>query len=337
MAGPPQALTPKTRSSGPALEATELAVDPLLNAAPDLVAALQSWLAYLTSERRLAPLTREAYARDLRDFLRFLMAYRGEAPSLAMMSGLTRADLRAWAASRQGRGMIAASNARALSALKSFARRLVREGKIEIGVLAAQRGPRLPRLVPKPLNAAEAEAALDNVDLLHEEPWLQKRDLAILLLLYGCGLRISEALGLTRGEAPKAGAMLRITGKGGKTRVVPVLPVIAEAIADYVAHCPWKGAAGDALFTGVKGGPLNPRLVQRAMQSLRRQLGLPESATPHALRHSFATHLLAGGGDLRAIQELLGHASLSTTQRYTEIDAAQMLSVYQAAHPRAKA
>ncbi len=311
-------------------------MDPLLNAAPDLAEALQSWLSYLTRERRLAPLTCEAYARDLRDFLSFLMAYRGEAPNLAMMSGLTRADLRAWAASRQGRGLIAASNARALSALKSFARRLVREGMIEIGVLAAQRGPRLPRLVPKPLNAAEAEAALDNVDLLHEEPWLQKRDLAILLLLYGCGLRISEALGLTRGEAPKAGAMLRITGKGGKTRVVPVLPVIAEAIADYVAHSPWKTGPQDALFTGVKGGPLNPRLVQRAMQSLRRQLGLPESATPHALRHSFATHLLAGGGDLRAIQELLGHASLSTTQRYTEIDAAQMLSVYQAAHPRAK-
>lgn len=311
-------------------------MDPLLNAAPDLAEAFQSWLTYLTRERRLAALTCEAYARDLRDFLSFLMGYRGEAPNLAMMSGLTRADLRAWAASRQGRGLIAASNARALSALKSFARRLVREGKIEIGVLAAQRGPRLPRLVPKPLNAAEAEAALDNVDLLHEEPWLQKRDLAILLLLYGCGLRISEALGLTRGEAPKAGAMLRITGKGGKTRVVPVLPVVAEAIADYMAHCPWKTGPQDALFTGVKGGPLNPRLVQRAMQSLRRQLGLPESATPHALRHSFATHLLAGGGDLRAIQELLGHASLSTTQRYTEIDAAQMLSVYQAAHPRAK-
>jgi integrase/recombinase XerC len=337
VAGPAKTLTKKTGRTGPGPDAAELAVDPFLHAAPDLVAAVQSWLAYLQNERRVAALTRDAYARDLRDFLRFLMAYRGEPPSLATMGGLTRADLRAWAAARQGRGLIAASNARALSALKNFARRLVKDGRIEIGALAAQRGPRLPRLVPKPLNAAEADAALGNVDLLHEEPWLQKRDLAILLLLYGCGLRISEALGLTRAEAPKAGAMLRITGKGGKTRVVPVLPVVAEAIADYVKHCPWKGGPRDALFAGVKGGPLNPRLVQRAMQSLRRQLGLPETATPHALRHSFATHLLAGGGDLRAIQELLGHASLSTTQRYTEIDAAQMLSVYQAAHPRAKA
>jgi integrase/recombinase XerC len=331
MAGPPQTLTaPGDKDQG------EFDLGPLPAAAPDLAEALQSWLRYLKDERRVAALTSEAYARDLRDFLRFLMDYRGEAPSLATMNGLTRADLRAWAAARQGRGLIAASNARALSAVKNFARRLVRDGRIEIGILSAQRGPRLPRLVPKPLNAAEAEAALDNIDLVHDEPWLQKRDLAILLLLYGCGLRISEALGLTRAEMPKAGAMLRITGKGGKTRVVPVLPVVAEAINDYHAHCPWKGAATDALFLGVRGGPLNPRQVQRAMQSLRNQMGLPETATPHALRHSFATHLLAGGGDLRAIQELLGHASLSTTQRYTEIDATQMLSVYQAAHPRAK-
>lgn len=332
MAGPAKALTrPKSETQG------AFDLGPLPAAAPDLAQALHAWLRYLKDERRVASLTLEAYARDLRDFLRFLMDYRGEAPSLDTMRNLTRADLRAWAASRQGRGLIAASNARALSAVKSFGKRLTREGKIEIGVLAAQRGPKLPRLVPKPLNAAEAEAALDNVKALHDVPWLQKRDLAILLLLYGCGLRISEALGLTRATEPKAGAMLRITGKGGKTRVVPVLPVVAEAIAEYRAHLPWKGNAQDPLFLGVKGGPLNPRLVQRAMQSLRNQLGLPESATPHALRHSFATHLLGGGGDLRAIQELLGHASLSTTQRYTEIDAAQLLSVYQAAHPRAKA
>lgn len=332
MAGPAKTLTaPDLADQG------EFDLGPLPTAAPDLAEALQSWLRYLAHERRVAARTVEAYARDLRDFLRFLMEYHGAAPSLATIGSLSRGDLRAWAAARQGRGLIAASNARALSAVKNFARRLVRDGKIEIGILSAQRGPRLPRLVPKPLNAAEAEAALDNLDLLHDEPWLQKRDLAILLLLYGCGLRISEALGLTRAETPRAGAMLRIRGKGGKTRIVPVLPVVAEAIADYRAHCPWKGGATDALFLGVRGGPLNPRQIQRAMQSLRGQLGLPETATPHALRHSFATHLLAGGGDLRAIQELLGHASLSTTQRYTEIDAAQMLSVYQAAHPRARA
>ena len=331
MAGPAKALT---RSNAEAQGAFDLG--PLPEAAPDLAEALHAWLRYLKDERRVAALTLEAYARDLRDFLRFLMEYRGEAPSLTTMRNLTRADLRAWAAARQGRGLIAASNARALSAVKSFGKRLTREGKIEIGVLAAQRGPKLPRLVPKPLNAAEAEAALDHVGTLHDEPWLQKRDLAILLLLYGCGLRISEALGLTRAAEPKAGAMLRIAGKGGKIRVVPVLPIVAEAIADYRAHLPWRGGPQDPLFLGVKGGPLNPRQVQRAMQSLRNQLGLPESATPHALRHSFATHLLGGGGDLRTIQELLGHASLSTTQRYTEIDAAQLLSVYQAAHPRAK-
>lgn len=337
MAGPAKALKGAPHKDGAPLSAADLAIDPLLGVAPDLLQSFQGWLHYLRHERRVAALTSEAYARDLRDFLRFLAEYRGEAPTLAMMGALTRADLRAWAASRQKRGLIAASNARALSALKNFARRLVRDGKIEIGILAAQRGPRLPRLVPKPLNAAEADAALDSVGDLHDEPWLQKRDLAILLLLYGCGLRISEALTLTGGAVPKAGGMLRILGKGGKVRVVPVLPVVAAAIADYAAHAPWKVAADAPLFRGVKGGPLNPRQVQRAMQSLRLRLNLPETATPHALRHSFATHLLAGGGDLRAIQELLGHASLSTTQRYTEVDAAQLLSVYQAAHPRAKA
>ncbi|MBL8708093.1 MAG: tyrosine recombinase XerC [Rhodospirillaceae bacterium] len=336
MAGSAKTLRRPPAAAGPALTEAELAVDPLLFAQPDLVAALTDWLAYLAGERRVARNTSEAYARDVRDFLKFLMSYRGEAPGLATMGSLTRADLRAWAAQRQARGLIAASNARALSAVKSFARRLTRAGLIEIGVLAAQRGPRLPRLVPKPLNAAEAEAALDNLDLLHEEPWLQKRDLAILLLLYGCGLRISEALGLARRDAPQPGSMLRITGKGGKTRLVPVLPVVAVAVADYLAVLPWKGEAEDPLFVGVKGGRLNARLIQRSLQSLRGQLNLPEATTPHALRHSFATHLLAGGGDLRAIQELLGHASLSTTQRYTEIDAAQLLSVYAAAHPRAK-
>ncbi|TDQ86318.1 integrase/recombinase XerC [Dongia mobilis] len=347
MAGPAKALSkapqrgaakpsPALAKSDPGLSESDLAADPLLLAAPDLMAAMRDWLDYLGRERRVAAATSEAYARDVGDFLRFLAHYRGEPASLATLATLAKADLRAWLSARQSRGLIAASNARALSAVKSLARRLARDGRLEIGALATQRGPRLPRHVPKPLNAAEAEATLDQVAALHDEPWLQKRDLAILLLLYGCGLRISEALGLTAGAAPQAGAMLRVTGKGNKTRVVPVLPIVAEAIADYRAHCPWKLAADGPLFRGVRGGPLNPRLVQRAMQALRAQLGLPQTATPHALRHSFATHLLAGGGDLRAIQELLGHASLSTTQRYTEIDAAQLLGVYQAAHPRAK-
>lgn len=335
MAGSAKTLTAPGKA-GSAPVAVELATNPLLFAKADLVAALRTWLRYLAQERRAAAHTIDSYQRDVGDFLRFLSFYDGDAPNVARIGALNRGDIRAWLAARSGRGLVAASNARALSAIKSLARRLVRDGLIEIGVLGTQRGPRLPRSVPKPLNAAEAEAALDNVDLLHDEAWLQKRDLAVLLLLYGCGLRISEALGLTRQEAPKAGGMLRITGKGGKTRIVPVLPVVAEAAADYLAICPWKGGPTDPLFVGTKGGKLNARLIQRALETLRGQLGLPETATPHALRHSFATHLLAGGGDLRAIQELLGHASLSTTQRYTEIDAAQLMSVYQAAHPRAK-
>jgi integrase/recombinase XerC len=316
--------------------AVKVDANPLLFAKADLVAGLKDWLSYLAQERRAAKLTVEAYQRDVGDFLRFLSFYDGDAPNVARLGALTRSDIRAWLSQRKDRGLVAASNARALSAIKSLARRLVRDGKIEIGVLATQRGPRLPRAVPKPLNASEAEALFENVDEMASEPWLGARDLAVFMLLYGCGLRISEALNLTRTDAPKAGTSLRILGKGGKTRLVPVLPVVAEAIEDYLKACPWPLAKNGPLFVGAKGGKLNPRLIQRSLQKLRLLLDLPETATPHALRHSFATHLLAGGGDLRAIQELLGHASLSTTQRYTEIDAAQLLSVYQSAHPRAK-
>jgi integrase/recombinase XerC len=191
--------------------------------------------------------------------------------------------------------------------------------------------------VPKPLSAEDAATALARIGELAEEPWIGKRDIAILTLFYGCGLRLAETLGLTRAEAPLEPGILTITGKGRKTRIVPVLPAVASAVADYVALCPHKLAARGPLFVGVRGGPLNPRLIQRQMQRLRALLGLPETATPHALRHSFATHLLAGGGDLRTIQELLGHASLSTTQRYTAVDAERLLGVYDQAHPRAKA
>lgn len=328
MAGPAKAVTDSA--------AVKVDANPLLFAKADLVAALKNWLSYLAQERRAASLTVEAYSRDVGDFLRFLSFYDGDAPGVARLGALTRSDIRAWLAQRKDRGLVAASNARALSAIKSLARRLVRDGQIEIGVLATQRGPRLPRAVPKPLNAPEAEALFENVDEAASEPWIAARDLAVFMLLYGCGLRISEALGLTRADAPKGGTSLRILGKGGKTRLVPVLPVVAEAIDDYLKACPWPLAKNGPLFVGAKGAKLNPRLIQRSLQKLRLLLNLPETATPHALRHSFATHLLAGGGDLRAIQELLGHASLSTTQRYTEIDAAQLLSVYQSAHPRAK-
>jgi integrase/recombinase XerC len=305
-------------------------------ARPDLAAAIEQWLSWLAHERRGSAHTVDGYARDLKDLLRFLEAYRGETPALAAFAAADRNDFRAWMADRNQRGLEPASTARSLSAIKNFARFLAKRGLGQNGALAAIRNPKLPRSVPKPLNAVEAEDALEAVAGLHETDWIGRRDLAVLTLLYGCGLRISEALGLARRDAPKPGGSLRILGKGSKTRVVPVLPIVAEAIQDYIKALPIPCEPEGPLFLGAKGKRLSPRLVQMAMQKLRLQLGLPETATPHALRHSFATHLLAGGGDLRAIQELLGHASLSTTQRYTEVDAAQLLAVYNAAHPRAR-
>ena len=305
-------------------------------ALPDLAAAIEQWLNWLAHERRNSVHTIDGYSRDLKDLLRFLELHRGETPRLADFAAADRGDFRSWMADRSQRGIEAASTARALSAIKNFARFLAKRGLGQNAALAGMRNPKLPRSVPKPLNAVEAEDALEAITDLHDVEWIGKRDLAVLTLLYGCGLRISEALGLSRREAPKPNAALRIRGKGGKTRIVPVLPLVAEAIQDYLKACPIPCEPEGPLFLGAKGKRLSPRLVQLAMQKLRIQLGLPETATPHALRHSFATHLLAGGGDLRAIQELLGHSSLSTTQRYTEVDAAQLLAVYNAAHPRAR-
>jgi integrase/recombinase XerC len=228
----------------------------------------------------------------------------------------------------------ASSTGRALSVLRGFYRFLARRKLVENAVVLGMKNPKLPKSVPKALTQAEASDAIDNIGELSDEPWVAKRDAALLTLLYGCGLRLGEALSLTRRDqlAARAGR-LTVTGKGRKQRIVPVLPIVAEALDDYVAACPHRH---DPLFLGVRGGPLNPRIVQNRLQRLRLLLGLPSSATPHALRHSFATHLLAGGGDLRAIQELLGHASLSTTQRYTDVDAAGLMAVYERAHPRAK-
>ena len=322
---------------GPAETIEEDAARDLRFAArPDLASAIEQWLNWLAHERRSSAHTTDGYARDLKDLLRFLEQYRGETPTLAAFSAADRNDFRAWMADRKQRGLEPASTARALSATKNFARFLAKRGLGQNGALSAIRNPKLPRSVPKPLNAVEADDALEAVAGLHETDWIGRRDLAVLTLLYGCGLRISEALNLARRDAPKPGGTLRIRGKGNKTRVVPVLPIVAEAIQDYIKVLPISCEPEGPLFLGAKGNRLSPRLVQLAMQKLRLQLGLPETATPHALRHSFATHLLAGGADLRAIQELLGHASLSTTQRYTEVDAAHLLAVYNAAHPRAR-
>jgi integrase/recombinase XerC len=304
------------------------------SAADDLRAAIGLWAAWLAGERRASAHTVAAYGRDLAFFLDFLTGHVGEPPSLAAIDRLRPADFRAYLAHRAGNGVERHSLARALSVLRGFLRFLQRRRLASTTALAALRSPKLPHSVPKPITIVDAARSVESAGELAARIWQRKRDTAILTLLYGCGLRLSEALGLTRAEAP-LGEMLSVTGKGSKQRVIPVLPAVREAIADYLAHCPYGLAKEGPLFVGARGGPLNPRHVQRQMASLRGYLGLPETATPHALRHSFATHLLGAGGDLRAIQELLGHASLSTTQRYTSVETERLLAVYDAAHPRA--
>ena len=309
-------------------------------AAADLAASVDDWQRWLRHERRASPHTLAAYRRDLASFLRFLADHLGKPARLADLAALTRADFRSWLAARGGAELQASSTARALSVVRNFFRFLAKHERVSNAVLGTVRTPRLPRAVPKALTVGEAAEAVEAAGDLDDTLWIGKRDTAILALLYGCGLRLGEALALNRRDAPYAQGdeipTLVVMGKGRKQRAVPVLPAVAAAIADYLAACPYAGDGETPLFRGARGARLNPRLVQLRLQQLRARLGLPESATPHALRHSFATHLLAGGGDLRAIQELLGHASLSTTQRYTEVDASALLAVYDKAHPRAR-
>ena len=314
-----------------------LTAETLLAAAPDLTAAIADWQAWLRDEKRASPHTCLAYRRDLAHFLGFLAGHRGGAAALADLQTLTAADFRAWLAARAADGLKRTSTARALSTLRGFFRWLQRRGLVDNAALATLRTPKVPKAVPKALTAAEAEEVVVTVGELSRDDWVGKRDTAVLLLLYGCGLRIGEALGLTRAMAPRRGQeALLVTGKGNKQRMVPLLPVVTEAIADYLAACPYPQLKDGPLFLGTRGGPLTARRVQQRMQELRALLGLPESATPHALRHSFATHLLAAGGDLRAIQELLGHASLASTQRYTEVDVAALLDVYDRAQAKSQ-
>jgi integrase/recombinase XerC len=303
----------------------------------DLQAAIADWQAWLAHEKRASPHTLDAYRRDLVQFLRFLAEHRGGLPALADLKDLRTADFRAWLAALNAQGLSRTSTARALSVVRGFFRRLAREGLVENTALTTLRTSKIPRSVPKALAADEAVEAIAMTEDLADEPWIGKRDAAVLSLLYGCGLRIGEALSLTRENAPRAGQeVLSVTGKGNKQRHVPLLPVVTEAIQDYLKACPFALKPQDPLFVGARGKALGARRIQDRLADLRAALGLPATATPHALRHSFATHLLAGGGDLRAIQELLGHASLSTTQRYTEVDVAGLMSVYERAHPRAK-
>lgn len=305
-------------------------------AAGECLSAIAEWQAWLNSEKRASPHTIAAYGGDLARFFDFLGEHLGAAPGFADLAALRAGDFRAFLAQRAGDGKARSSTARAMSVVRGFYKFLDRRGLVHNPALATVRSPKLPVSVPKPLTVIEAADVLDGVEEFTDEPWIAARDLAILTLLYGCGLRLAEALGLTRREAPVAAGIMRITGKGNKERVVPILPLVAAAVADYVSLCPFDGSPETALFLGARGGTLNPRIVQRRVVQLRQGLGLPDTATPHALRHSFATHLLAGGGDLRAIQELLGHSSLSTTQRYTAIDSQRLLAVYDEAHPRAK-
>ena len=304
--------------------------------ASKVAAEIESWLGYLGAERRMSGKTIEAYRRDVLQFLAFLAAHLGGAPSLKQLAALAPADVRAFMAARRAQGIGSRSLMRTLAGTRAFARFLERNGKGRLSALAAVRGPKIGKNLPRPLPVAAARGMADP-DLPAGDghaPWIHARDAAVLALLYGSGLRISEALGLKRADLA-AGDAIKVTGKGRKQRMVPVLPQVQKLVAAYAALCPYDLPDDGPLFVGAKGGPLSARVVQLAMARLRGALGLPETATPHALRHSFATHLLARGGDLRSIQELLGHASLSTTQIYTEVDAERLIEAYRSAHPRA--
>jgi integrase/recombinase XerC len=298
----------------------------------DLRSAVQRWLDHLTHERRQADKTREAYERDVRQFLGFLKSHLGHAPCLGDLGRLDAKTIRAFLASRRKQGAVSRSLSRTLSALRMFFRWLEADETLKNRAVQQIALPKVPHSVPKPLNV---EAATGVVAAAGGDDWIAARDRAVMCLLYGCGMRISEALSLTLRTAPIGGRdVMHITGKGGKERMVPALPIVSAAIETYVALCPFDLTSDGPLFLGARGGPLSPRLIQLAMAERRLQMGLPDTATPHALRHSFATHLLSAGADLRQIQELLGHASLSTTQIYTEVDRDRLLSVYDAAHPR---
>ena len=310
----------------------------LASADPTIAQEMARWLSHLGAERRLSPKTLEAYGRDLRQCLDFLCNHWGERVTLERFAALEATDVRAFMAMRRADEIAGRSLMRALAGLRSFGRFLEREGKGKVGALSAIRAPKVAKSLPKPLPMASAKRLADADERAGEEreTWILARDAAVMALLYGSGLRISEALGLKRREVPKPGEgdVLVVTGKGNKTRMVPVLQNVLALVQEYVAMCPYPLPADGPIFVGARGGPLSPRIIQLAMERLRGALGLPDSATPHALRHSFATHLLSRGGDLRAIQELLGHSSLSTTQVYTGIDSERLLEVYASAHPR---
>ena len=296
--------------------------------------ALQRWLEGQKALHGAAANTIDAYCRDVGDFLAFIAGHKGGAHGIAPLLNLSVSDMRAWMVHTRGTGVGPRSLARKLSAVKSFFRWLAEREAADVSAVLSARSPRFQRKLPRPLAEDAARAMIDTVEVSHKERWVAIRDMAVITLLYGCGLRISEALGLDGRDAPLPD-VLRIIGKGGKERIVPVIAPARAAVERYLAESPWPREDDQPLFRGVRGGRLSPRAVQLAMERARASLGLPASATPHAMRHSFATHLLSAGGDLRAIQELLGHASLSTTQAYTGVDQARLMEVYDRAHPKA--
>lgn len=299
----------------------------------------QQWLKSLADERRLSPKTLDAYERDTRQFMLFLVDFLGKRPDISDLKALRIADFRSYVASRKRGGAGARTLGRGLAGVRSFFSYLERHDLLDASAVRALHTPKQGKSLPKPLSETQARALSDSTTHFAQDGWLAHRDAAIMALLYGCGLRISEALALTPADffrldgAPET--VLRITGKGNKTRLVPLLDVVSQAVQAYQSQCPFSLIRDEPIFRGSRGGVVQPAIIQRAMKVLRSGLGLPDSATPHALRHSFATHLLANGGDLRAIQELLGHASLSTTQIYTQVDASRLMAIYASAHPRA--
>ena len=297
--------------------------------------ALETWLNHQRGLHGAAPTTLLAYSSDVRDFLAFMAEYQGGPQGLAPLAALRVTDMRAWMSRTRASGVGARTMARKLSAVKSFFRWLSEREGFDATAVLSTRAPKFERKLPRPLTEDAARAMIETAALQSPStPWVGARDVAILTLMWGCGLRVSEVLSLTGADAP-LGAALRIIGKGNKERLVPVLPVASQAVDDYLRQCPHPAEQNAPLFRAVRGGAVSSRSVAKVMQSVRMQLGLPATATPHAMRHSFATHLLNAGGDLRAIQELLGHASLSTTQVYTAVDATRLMDVYDKAHPRA--
>ena len=306
---------------------------PSLALTPAMADALARWLEYEAAARDRSPHTITAYRDDTLAFLSFLGGYHGAGATPASLAGLKLTDMRAFSAAERARGLSARSLARRLSAVRSFLRWMSDREGYDISAALSARGPKYQRSLPRPLAEGQARELLDYAGSHHPEPWIAARDAAVLTLLYGCGLRISEALSLLGRDWPLRDA-LTIRGKGGRERMVPVLPAAREAIAEYLRLAPYPLQPDGPLFRGARGGPLRAGVLEGAMAQMRQSLGLPPTATPHALRHSFATHLLSAGGDLRTIQELLGHASLATTQVYTGVDDAHLMEVYRRAHPR---